>query len=684
MKKKFVHISDLHYRQGWYESQGVVLEAFFEDLDRQVSDDNDSELYIVFSGDVVQAGGDKAAYAEVAKTFGQELNSIGIPYERRIVVPGNHDVETEVVSGAKVEHEGIIVQGLNEQEFNEYAANAPDLMSSKFSNYKTFADGFGKYGVSSNAMSGDGWSIDDQIGIYCLNSAWLSSGKFGNDEGRLLVDTRRVAKWSLENKCRYRILIMHHPLSWLDEWCQQELAKILNKYFAVCLSGHVHEQELIRTIGEDSPLNECSAPALHSCKTDKLGYSIVTIGDAIGDQQVMYRQWSNKHRKFLRGVDFAGVDSGSAKLVFGRVNRMVGYDDESSRNIESCLSANRTKALKSFSSQPIIWVNPVLSDAPESCASSVSRKQSNDSETEDKDSEPRMIDLDEILYSRDSIVIKAPALFGQSSLAAHLAFTAWQRGEGLWLVLDARDLKPHKVEKMVNAALGRLGASIEGLTRIVLDHWMVGENLALKVLKKICDLYPRIPILVMQRLGGLQAPDSEGDEIDFRPFKVFHMWSMPRRSIRTVVSEYNDSKHIGDDDVVITRVVSDLTALNLHRTPLNCLTLLKVAEADFDESPVNRTEMIHRVLFLIFNVDDIPNYKSRPDLKDCEFVLGYFCEKMIRSGHFTFTRADMLNHMRACCAESLIDLEVHIVFDVLEANNILVNRGDMFAFRFAY
>src|SRR3989304_568791 len=103
-----------------------------------------------------------------------------------------------------------------------------------------------------------------------------------------------------------------------------------------------------------------------------------------------------------------------------------------------------------------------------------------------------------------------------------------------------------------------------------------------------------------------------------REFDIFHLWTLRREHIRRVVVSYNRQKHIGDEEAVVARVATDLEVLNLHRTPLNCLTILKVSEVDFDDSPVNRTEMIHRVLFLLFNVDAIPNYKSRPDLKDCE------------------------------------------------------------------
>ncbi len=116
---------------------------------------------------------------------------------------------------------------------------------------------------------------------------------------------------------------------------------------------------------------------------------------------------------------------------------------------------------------------------------------------------------------------------------------------------------------------------------------------------------------------------------------------------------------------------------------MNCLTLLKVSEIDFDESPVNRTEMLGRVLFLIFN-SDIPTYRSKPDLKDCEYVLGYFCEIMLRREEYIFTREYFLSVLEEFCKNRVIDLEVDVLFDLLCANNILVDYGNSFGFRFAY
>jgi hypothetical protein len=169
-----------------------------------------------------------------------------------------------------------------------------------------------------------------------------------------------------------------------------------------------------------------------------------------------------------------------------------------------------------------------------------------------------------------------------------------------------------------------------------------------------------------------------------REFDVLYLWSLTRGSVRKVVSEYNEKRHIGEEDSVLSKIVTDLEVLNLHRTPLNCVTLLKVSEIDFDESPVNRTEMIKRVLFLLFNVDSIPTYKIRPDLKDCEYVLGYFCEILLRNNNYSFSRNHFISVLQEVCRNRVIDLDVDIVFDVLHLNNIIISRNGTYCFRFTY
>ena len=94
--------------------------------------------------------------------------------------------------------------------------------------------------------------------------------------------------------------------------------------------------------------------------------------------------------------------------------------------------------------------------------------------------------------------------------------------------------------------------------------------------------------------------------------------------------------------------------------------------------------MIKRMLFLLFNAEEIPTYKTKPDLKDCEYILGYFCEILIRNDYFVFTREYFLETLTSFCRNQIIDLEVEVVFDVLQTNHIIIKSGNLFCFRFLY
>jgi hypothetical protein len=127
-----------------------------------------------------------------------------------------------------------------------------------------------------------------------------------------------------------------------------------------------------------------------------------------------------------------------------------------------------------------------------------------------------------------------------------------------------------------------------------------------------------------------------------------------------------------------------MAVLNIHRTPLNCLTLLKISEKHFDESPVNRTKMIEMFLFVLFDLVELPTYKTKPDVKDCEHVLGFFCEELIRNNIYDFSKDKFIDSLNMFCKEKLLDIEVSVVFEVLLQNRIIVGWGDKFRFKAAY
>ena len=108
-------------------------------------------------------------------------------------------------------------------------------------------------------------------------------------------------------------------------------------------------------------------------------------------------------------------------------------------------------------------------------------------------------------------------------------------------------------------------------------------------------------------------------------FELLYLWSLPQSRIRELVTSYVEGRDDLDEALVTRKVTSDIDALNIHRTPINCLMLLRLVEQSFEDSPVNRTDMIGRVLTVLFlDFEKTPRYETRPGQKDCEHALGYF------------------------------------------------------------
>ncbi len=672
MTIKLIHLSDIHFRMNWAEDQGVVISNVIDDIECQIAEFDINNTYIVISGDIVLVGGNDELYSAFVEEIGSRLDSLGITKERRICVPGNHDISRNWIKNNKLNHESVLLQQLTEKEFNDYAQQPSSLLASKFDNYKKFEQEFAAYGIANEFMTGRGWTIGEEVGIYCLNSAIFSSGDSSSDRSNLAIDTRRLQEWNSSCRAKYKILVMHHPISWLNEWGRKEIELILEADFSLLLTGHEHEQSAVHYIKGSSRLVKCSAPALFTHKKDELGYGIVSMDAKEGVMDISYRQWT-KYRSFVSGVNFSNTDNG---LVEFSKNDKTKSTQRSSKSdaIERMLKSNLEATLKSFIEQPSIWINPELYEICE-----------NDKNSENL--ENKRVNLIELINRPKSAVITAPAQFGLSSLSHYLCLEAWKKNANTaWVRLDADLVRAFEFQEEIERQLVLFDLDGSCIECIVIDSWDNSNKEKVKLLKKISEYYGDIPILIMQTKNEhFFSSANSPAQVCGRKLAVLHLNSLSRMQIREIIVQYNALKHIhNDDEVLLNNIISDLKDLNLHRTPLNCLTLLKVSEVNFDDGPVNRTEVIKRILFLLFNVDKIATYKRRPDLKDCEHVLGWYCENILRENKLLFTRDKFLHSTREFCKKNMIDIEVHVLFDTLADNNIIVRKGTTFCFKFTY
>lgn len=362
------------------------------------------------------------------------------------------------------------------------------------------------------------------------------------------------------------------------------------------------------------------------------------------------------------------VDVGESSMIVDK------YSEEVYKKNLGRFESGFKDSLKSFNSQPGVWVEPVL----------YKNQEANTARNE--------IDLDSvspqnIIEKPRDIMVRARRQFGLSSLAHYIVLESWKlESPRFVLYLDCRNIKPYKnkMDKIIRDNVTVFGLGFDDISSVVLDEFTDDIENSGKILDFVSEYFSGKKLMIFMGCSDTPLLSEVSAGPRSREFEVLYLWSLDRGGIRKVVSGYNDERYIGEENRVLDRICTDLEILNIPRTPLNCITLLKISEIEFDDSPINRTEMIQRVLFLLFNLDDIPSYKNRPDLKDTQYVLGYFCKKIILEEKYNFSRIEFLSVLKKYCEDSEIDLETDIIFDVLFKNNIIVLVGESFWFKFSY
>lgn len=334
-------------------------------------------------------------------------------------------------------------------------------------------------------------------------------------------------------------------------------------------------------------------------------------------------------------------------------------------------------SLKGFDDQPKVWIEPVIS------------RNSEISQNPDENFSQRVL-IEEILLSDKSYIVNAPSQFGLTTLGHYLVLEAWENNE-LWIYLDNSITKPHTIQNAVASEVTSLDQKNEDVKCIVFDSFISKDKISLKKLKKIIEANPDTRVIVLNTADEtLYINKEENDAIKIedtninKTFEHLHLIALPRNQIRNLVKQYNLVKRIADDDKLLDKVTTELECLNLHRTPYNIVTILKVSEKYFDDSPVNRTKMIEMILFVLFDLGEIPRYKTKPDLKDCEYVLGRYCEVMLKRQTYYFKKQEFITELKRFCTEKYIDLDIEVVFEILNNNNIIVPDYDSFRFKSSF
>jgi UDP-2,3-diacylglucosamine pyrophosphatase LpxH len=656
-----IQISDIHFDRNESENQGLVLNAFFKDLDAIFNNEcNKENVYCIISGDLVNKVESQKDYDDFYDEFICKLINY-LPLSHILCVPGNHDLSISLVKKEFQDHEEIKSKKYQETEFNEFIKNRGNLLYDKFTRYSNFCitklikHKYNVYGFSELLIP--------EISVFCLNSALLSCGGYDgiDDSGKLKIETSELNKWIHENEGRTKILVMHHPVEHLSVFAQGEIKAMLRSCsINILISGHVHDQEINSNYASDEfKYIKCASPQLFSNKKDLNGYALLRFKKQ-DLTKVEYRQWSSRQRKFMSGQEFSGTDNG---VILFQTSKQHGID-----NTSLYLEREFKKSMKSYSKIPE-WIDRTLSTTLPNTAN--------------KGKEEKLDYFDIINKPQNYQIIAAPQ-FGLTCFARYIALKAWEIKKEPWLYFECSNWRLSNIESEIEEIISNYNTIKENVKCILLDGWNNHHKDSSKIFTKLKKFFSEIPYIIFSNYDDSIVIKGLDTEESHEGFNQLYLRELNRSSLRNIVRNFNEDQQIADENQVLERLCLDLTDLNIHRTPLNCIQLLLSFSNNFENKPINRSKVFSYILQIIFNNPGNLFHGNTLDENDCSFILGYFCEYLLRNDREVFSESDFLIITRPFKEENFSGINLSDLLSLLKNNQIVVDFYEDLKFRFSY
>lgn len=248
-------ISDLHYTSNLSEENEAFL--LISDLKNVYFDNPESPIkledidYMVVSGDMVENGNDEKSFTKAFNFISIVSSKLKIPFDKIIIVPGNHDLSWKITMNAY--HLSIGTPGINDKTVTNigsdifYLQRNNEEWEKKFKNYskllyeKLYGNPFPDNPKEQlKVITGD-FIKDRKIAFFMINTA-AQIDQFNREVKYFDTDGLIKANRELEDENVLKIIVGHHPLDLTNNYGDDILFAnaLQNADFKIYLNGHLH------------------------------------------------------------------------------------------------------------------------------------------------------------------------------------------------------------------------------------------------------------------------------------------------------------------------------------------------------------------------------------------------------------------------------------------------------------
>lgn len=497
-----LHITDFHYN-----GDRRIMDKIIPTIIKVVKNSGKQIDFIFFTGDLVFNGGVTRHFDEAkAALFDKLCTSLEIRKENVIFCPGNHDIDREQIRYA---HDNFIKEKIKSNHDVDllYKGKAGDKFISgdllrPLSNYDVFLRSYHPINDSNKIekLHSIHYRVykGQKLAFICLYTPWLcnldKSGE-GNDYSNLLFPSEVFSEieTSLDKDVSKKIVLMHHPISFLKDFNAYEIENLLYENYDMLFVGHVHKMSNVTRHTGNNGIYEHTSKASLS-KKDTLGCTFIENDDIESNifrvSEITYIKDSNECHWGQTVI--VTIPIGSEKEDLNKIRRKlyekVAIEKENADNLLLLKQQDGGRDFLSSYNPPLIR---------------------NSKENTSNQSVGTMIPLSDIYTTKNHLVILGKDKCGKSSLLRRIqleylmSYTAYNR---VPLFLDAKE-EESKVDD--NYSIAIMLRNYVGINKKLTDDLLASNQLVLLVdnyrpgtavsnyLERFCDEYSNTLIIAV-------------------------------------------------------------------------------------------------------------------------------------------------------------------------------------------
>lgn len=622
---RIAHLSDLHASKD-NRAALPILRAAIEDL-AEAHRERAIDI-VTFSGDLARKGlpsDYEAAHDGLIEPLREALE---LDLDRLILVPGNHDVDRDKIDPyqedglrGRLSDAGKVADLIGDPKMLASATHRLDAWNEY---YDMLADGQGDVQATPLGTTRQIQLDGATVGIASLNTAWRSVDD--EDKQRLMLGEPQY-QLALEQiaACDLRIVVMHHPLTWLAPFDADAARGAFEGMRTLVLSGHEHQPDPTSELSLRGGAIYSRAGCLYENPKSLNGFTLIDVDLTEGIVDFRLRTWYEARKAFDQAThlakkgrrEFAWVERSNlpAKAVYTSV-----LDALASRAIDLCALTAGNSELEAPTPDDIL-VEPRLWPAPHK---EIAAARSVEGTTEPVPSDPLAV-LDK---TRVLVVVGEPEAGVSSTLVWVLSRHFAGRGTHtpVSLAYDG-SFKQKKFEGETRHELRSVGQPVAGnaeLPPCIFAFDDVKRDAGLEQLAKYISSQEHHLFVL-----GCHRDDYEGLQRELTrqavEFDTLHIGPLGRSQVRSLIEKYGGSS--GD----VERIFALIVQQHLPRSPLIIAALIVVLREDQDPSSFNPSALLNACVGVLLRMDDgSGGGKQRMDVRQREHLLSWLAGEMAR------------------------------------------------------